>query len=346
MSILGAAALLGGAGVISGALNAIGVSDANDNNLAASRETNAMNYKIWNEQKAYQTGERLETQQYNTPLAQRQRFQQAGINPYLALGQMDSGQTTAQSSPSSPSLVTPTYQPIRYGDILSNATNGVLSSLQMDSLGLDNESKRIALSTQLADQLLTLEDKRQRIINSNLDASTKRKQLDDLDTIISQHKEDLDFFRKTKSERVQQEKLRRKGMELDNDAKDLAKEYQRLQNKYFSRLSDKQIAVMNAQISDYMAKVENTRQMTKTERHRTFNEMLTGQGINMDNAQKRELFQYTERLHYYSVEKAKFDARISAGESESLTIGPVKWKPNYQFLKEHNFNVGSLESRY
>lgn len=78
----------------------------------SAKEANKTNKDIMREQQAYQTSERLATQEYNTPLAQRQRFEMAGINPYMALSNIDSGNATAQTAPNSPNMVPEDYSGI------------------------------------------------------------------------------------------------------------------------------------------------------------------------------------------------------------------------------------------
>lgn len=54
-------------------------------------KTNELNYKMWQEQKQYDYDKWKEELAYNTPFAQRKRFEEAGINPNLAIAQMSGG---------------------------------------------------------------------------------------------------------------------------------------------------------------------------------------------------------------------------------------------------------------
>lgn len=70
--------------------------DANSKNLRAVRETNAANAALWREQT-----------EYNTPINQMARLNQAGLNPNLAYG------TIAESRASSaPSMESPEVEPV------------------------------------------------------------------------------------------------------------------------------------------------------------------------------------------------------------------------------------------
>ena len=88
------------ASVIGGLIGSSGQSSANESNLQAVRETNEQNYKIFQEQLGYNTEMWNQQNAYNTPQAQRQRFEAAGINPYFALGNIQSGQAQQSVAPS------------------------------------------------------------------------------------------------------------------------------------------------------------------------------------------------------------------------------------------------------
>ena len=118
-----AAAISGLGSIIGGIVGANGQNSANQANLQAARETNAQNYKIFHEQLDYNTNMMNAQNAYNTPIAQRQRYEDAGINPYLALGNISSGsQQSSLTAPNAPNMVTPTVQPVTaFGEALSTS---------------------------------------------------------------------------------------------------------------------------------------------------------------------------------------------------------------------------------
>jgi hypothetical protein len=96
-----AAALIGagaqaGSSLLSGIFARNAQRAANNTNMAIARETNAQNYQIFREQNEFNKEQFNNYLQYNTPAAQRARYEDAGINPYMALGNMQNG--NAQSS--------------------------------------------------------------------------------------------------------------------------------------------------------------------------------------------------------------------------------------------------------
>lgn len=102
-AIVGIASAVAATGI--GVASSISSAKAQKN---ATDSANATNIQLAREQMAYQTSERLAAQEYNTPANQRARYEQAGVNPYLMLGQMDSGNTTMQTGVT-PAQVQPNY---------------------------------------------------------------------------------------------------------------------------------------------------------------------------------------------------------------------------------------------
>lgn len=72
----------------------------------AQKSANETNVNLQREMMQYQTSEREATQEYNTPENQRQRFEQAGFNPYMMMSSMDAGNSNFQTG-LSPATVQP-----------------------------------------------------------------------------------------------------------------------------------------------------------------------------------------------------------------------------------------------
>lgn len=108
------ASILGGVSVGSGILGLFGTKYQSDNMLKATRETNEQNYKIWQEQRAHnvdmwnmQNKANIDMwnmqNAYNDPSAVMQRWLDAGVSPYMALGQMG-GAGVSSSAPQSATM--------------------------------------------------------------------------------------------------------------------------------------------------------------------------------------------------------------------------------------------------
>lgn len=78
--------------VIGGAIAKQGSDAAARASLLATRETNAANLKLARYQNDWNLAQWNRQNAYNTPAAQRARYEEAGINPYFALGNISSGQ--------------------------------------------------------------------------------------------------------------------------------------------------------------------------------------------------------------------------------------------------------------
>ena len=89
-------AIIGAAGaLLGGAVSSIGTAHASDKSLQATRETNKANRELAQYQNEWNLAQWNRQNAYNTPAAQRARYEEAGINPYFALGNIQSG--TAES---------------------------------------------------------------------------------------------------------------------------------------------------------------------------------------------------------------------------------------------------------
>ena len=94
--------------VAGGLLSNKATSDTNKANTQNAEANNAMAYKIMQDQNQFNLNQWNATNAYNTPAAQRQRYEDAGINPYLALSSMSNGNVQSQlDAAPSPNLITP-----------------------------------------------------------------------------------------------------------------------------------------------------------------------------------------------------------------------------------------------
>lgn len=129
--------LSGGLSLLGSGLSALGQRSANKENRRIAEMQNRLNYQMFQEQNSF--NERMWHQQneYNTALAQRQRLEQAGINPAMALGQIQPGQASSLMSATPQGAAGATMQnalaPL--GDGISNAVNsGINSYIQTQQL--------------------------------------------------------------------------------------------------------------------------------------------------------------------------------------------------------------------
>lgn len=89
--IVGGAIISGAGRLLGGLFGKKGSDNAAKASLQATRETNAANLKLAQYQNDWNVAQWNRQNAYNTPLEQRKRYEEAGINPYFALGNIQSG---------------------------------------------------------------------------------------------------------------------------------------------------------------------------------------------------------------------------------------------------------------
>ena len=150
-------ALIAGAGVagsmISGSAQKDAAQTAANANIEAVQQTNAMNMQNYREQRDYDYRKWKELLSYNDPASQKQRYMNAGINPYLALSNIDSGNVSSYAGgQTAPTLQAPQVDVASYADSMSaplrglvqgfqNGANYLQTMQQVHSASLDNAKK-------------------------------------------------------------------------------------------------------------------------------------------------------------------------------------------------------------
>lgn len=143
--LIGSALISGASSLLGGFFGSGAQSSANRTNLQIARETNQMQYQMFQEQNAFNERMYNQMQQYNTPAAQMQRYNDAGINPYIAAGNVQSGnaQSALQSAQPLP-LHTAQVMPVdAFKDSFSQIGN-VISQYAQNELALSQAQKNRA----------------------------------------------------------------------------------------------------------------------------------------------------------------------------------------------------------
>ena len=136
-------------GLLGGKANQNAQQGANDINLQIARETNQQQYQMFGEQNAFNERMYYQMLTYNTPAEQMRRYSDAGINPYIAAGNVQTGnaQSSLQSA-QAPQLHTAQMQAATgMGDALQNAASqaaGVISQFAQNELALSQAQKNRA----------------------------------------------------------------------------------------------------------------------------------------------------------------------------------------------------------
>lgn len=96
--LIGAAAIAAGGSLLGGLFGSHGTAKASRAQLQAVRETNEANARLAQKQNEWNLEQWNRENAYNTPEEQRLRFEKAGINPYFALGNIQSGNASSLMS--------------------------------------------------------------------------------------------------------------------------------------------------------------------------------------------------------------------------------------------------------
>ena len=147
-SVISAAGSIVG-NLIGGSMNKNAQGGANDINLRIARETNQQQYQMFQEQNAFNERMYNEMQDYNTPAAQMQRYRDAGINPYIAAGNVQTGnaQAALQSAPAPQMNVAQVSPETGLGSAVQSGVmqaSNVLAQFAQNELALSQASKNRA----------------------------------------------------------------------------------------------------------------------------------------------------------------------------------------------------------
>ena len=275
--------------VLGGVLNANAQESANYQNYRIARDTNAMQYKMFQEQMDYQTAERLATQEYNSPENQRRLYEQAGINPYAVLGNINPN-TVAQTAPSAPNQHVPEIKPNEaLGNMMNDIARSVGVGLTNEQIGLDNETKRVELAFKTQEKILDIQNKIAEIESKKVHTGVDREQIRTLQKNLDIYEEQLDILRSTKPEVKKQAQLETKSKELENRAKQLSNEYSEWQNEFAKKRGSKELGLLDAQIKQSLSQSAlNGALSASAMADKALRDAETA-GVKLDNDEKKRL---------------------------------------------------------
>lgn len=148
------AAITGAASLVGGLFGSSASKKAAQANLQAARETNATNLKLAREQNEWNLAQWQRENAYNDPSAQLERYQKAGINPYMAMSNIESGNASSLSSADLANQNAPQTNIVPDYSFLGQAANSAvtaynqtkLNDAQVAGVQLDNDLKRATMA--------------------------------------------------------------------------------------------------------------------------------------------------------------------------------------------------------
>lgn len=260
--LVAAAALSGGASLVSGLLGGLfgssSQNSANETSIAINRENNQFNANQARINRDWQSAENEKSRQfsldqynreldwqkyllgYSTPAEQRRRYEQAGINPYFALGSINSG--VLQSNPSaltpSSNSATPAtssglpsikaYDPTNAFETAGRGISDAVNSyFRNANLAEDTRTKVIENITRLDEQRARID---KLLSGKKVDDETANKLRAQAETIDAERQYQLESLRRTNTLLAKQAH----NVSADTRVKDMQAEGQELQNVWQS----------------------------------------------------------------------------------------------------------------
>lgn len=275
-------------GLIGGSSSNKAAKRAAEANLQATRETNEANYKMFQEANQFNLDLWNKENAYNTPSAQVQRLQEAGLNPYLMMNGGSTGNASSTSSSSYSPAQTPDLSALQndkgtlgmIGNGLSSALNGIAAGIQMYDASqkakvsasdarfadlmnaadlnlikqqgsLTHNQARAALS----DAIVSERTVGSRVIGQQLDNEIKGYQRGILST--QDQRDAQDFTEKMRNNYFAFKALNDiEVMKGSLDSLGLDNEYKTKVNKWYDRLQQKGIEAINSQMQKNMSDIE------------------------------------------------------------------------------------------
>ena len=302
----GAASL--GSSIFSSAVNNHATVKANRESLAAQKEMqesqNQFNLEMWNRQN-----------QYNSPSAQRTRFEEAGYNPFMMSGSVNSG--IASTAPSASQQSAPSLQAANHTDLsqfqnfLSNVpvyfNQTAQTQANVQNLSADTSGK-------LLENAYNLASLQSRIDSAHYDSDFK--------------KYTAEVAGRTINSTIQQVDLRNQQIASQTRLTDAQTSYQSIQNEIASKYSD-----TNAQqlILKTASEIAN----------------LHSQTANLD---EKTLTEQTQQiLNRASASKANIDASVVvrlANAKVALDKAQAKLVPSEIHLNQRNAYAANEKGKY
>lgn len=304
--LLSSPLLAGVGGVISSVVGAISGSKntkrTNDANLQINQLNNEFNERMMHEQMDYNTMMWQKQNEYNTPSAQMQRMRDAGVNPYMALGNVSSGSASSAGSTSAASAAPAAAQQAFLPDF-SGIGDAIMKVIQGKNVEADTALKVTDNQTQAFRNMHQI---------MSLIADNKNKELDNMlkNTVLSY------------ADQVQREQLRNLQAQTENYLREGL-----LLDKELANF-DEQIRLEFAQRSANIILTNNQARKTKQETIHDIQKMIETvartKGINISN-------DVVKRTADSLVEKARVEADLAPYTFGPQNIFSSSYGVGYQF---------------
>lgn len=217
---IAAAAISAGTNLVTSVGQLFGQKSANDKNIALQRETNAQNYRMFQESQEFARNQQNLALEYNDPARQASRLRAAGVNPAAVFGNGSVAQASPVSSPSFSPAVAPQVQPLDYASLAHSSS--VFFENQLLSAQIDKTKQEGRIAQVQADfEQKSLEDRLSQVANDSSKSAIER----------DNARVHLRILRDTQDALIRQESLKNSILDRQAVELDLRNQSQLLANK-------------------------------------------------------------------------------------------------------------------
>lgn len=292
--------------IFGGVADAQNVADSNAARIRMQRETNQMNYKMFHEAQDFQEKMWNQTNEYNSPEQIAERLRGIGVNPLKVLAGDGASMQTAglTGSPSAVPASSPSIESYQGNSIASQGIQRAISDyFQNAETDADTKLKLVDLSFRAQEHRSQLEDKKAdidlKLQNQKLSAAERTHLLKQAEQLEQQ----ISYFDTVFDDVVKQQHLNTQllgeswqSKREETTSLRLQNEYQETLNKWTDKMSAQQLQLLKAQTASAYNDANLKKQMTRTEVHRTAQEITNSQialmrkmSFNVDKNLEREL---------------------------------------------------------
>lgn len=334
---LGSALIEGGASVLGGLLGFGSNNSANETNLKIAQMNNEFNERMldkqlaynldqWNREKDYNTEMWERTNEWNSPLAQFNRYKEAGLNPYLAMGQGASGNTVSTSAPSSMGINTPTATPVRVDPFIPDLSgvsqaardwyvgtlNKASAEADIANTNSDTRSKDIENKYKEQNLIAEIEQKKAATRDSNARAAYQgilnRLELDSYD------------------ETLRNKKLQASQTESVIKLNDANRQYQLMNTALVGKQYDWFDKQMRASLALTLSQINLNGASAKAQIASSIKSMAEAKGINISNRIAEQTANDVILTAKHNKNKAYWDAETSHNNSGPRDVRQYNWR--------------------
>lgn len=322
-------------------------------NLQATRETNLQNYQLYQEQKAFDREmwqkqldlyDKMWSQQtdYNSPKEQVKRLEEAGLNPTLMMGNLDTGQVqtpyspSAPSSPSAPQMQTPHVEAYDPTNAYISAAGGVSSAVndffRNDLLSEQAKSEHINNITRLQENKARIAEILSR---KDLNEATRNKynaESNRIDYLLDMEYKNLASSANLNNEHARTQVEQQKLIRAEARMRELSADYQQAVNDFLPTLQQAELKEVHSRIAannaSAFAQYENgklSKAQAATEAvNKTIRE-LEKKGVKIDLRNKPKMISLTLKGMKYQNEISRLQQK--GVELDNRQKGADYWNP-------------------